>query len=267
MEQRVFDFGSNWLDYSRRALTPERAAHARQDFARLFSGIALCDRHFLDIGYGQGLGILCAAEQGAHPVGLDLNPTCIKAFRLSAGHFPGVDPTTIPLLSGSILDGTTVDALRALAPTAGYDVVQSWGVLHHTGDMRLALANAAALVRPGGHLVIAIYNRHWSSPGWLLVKKAYNAAPQTVQRAMIGALTPIIRIAKRLVTGRPPETTDRGMDFAVDIVDWVGGYPYEYATQSEVRALAEPHGLTQLRTALPAVPTGCNEFVFRKNCA
>lgn len=258
----MFDFGENWLDYSTRVLTPALADEARRGFAATLAGVPLDGRAFLDIGFGQGLALLCAAEAGARPVGLDINPTCADAFRNSATCFPAVDANAIPLRIGSILDPAVTDGLRALGPEGGYDVVHSWGVLHHTGDMRGALAAATALVRPGGHLVVALYNRHWSSPGWTVVKRAYNAAPPPARRAMVAALTPVIRLAKRLATGQPAARTERGMDFMVDVVDWVGGHPYEYASRDEVAALAAPLGLELVRTVPPRVPTGCNEFVF-----
>lgn len=259
----MFDFGKNWLEYSKHALTPQRVKEARAGFAKTMAGIPINGASFLDIGFGQGLGILNAAQAGASPVGLDINPTCRAALKQSAAHYPGVAIDAIPIRIGSILDSSVVADLAALRRGEGYDIVHSWGVLHHTGDMRTALANAASLVRPGGHLVVALYNKHWTSPAWTVIKRAYNAAPPPLRRVMISTLTPLIRTAKRLVTGAPSERTERGMDFTTDVVDRVGGYPYEYASPSEVTAMAAPLGLQVLRTVPALVPTGCNEFIFR----
>jgi 2-polyprenyl-6-hydroxyphenyl methylase/3-demethylubiquinone-9 3-methyltransferase len=81
---------------------------------------------------------------------------------------------------------------------------------------------------------------------------------------MVAAFVPIIALAKWAVTGRDPRRQQRGMDFYYDVVDWVGGYPYEYASIDELRALVEPLGFECLRWRAAEVPTGCNEFVFQR---
>ena len=80
---------------------------------------------------------------------------------------------------------------------------------------------------------------------------------------MIGICVPVIYLAKLLVTRRNPLKKERGMDFLVDIVDWVGGYPYEYATVDEVLDLGTKNGLQMLQVSRDCT-TGCNEFVFTK---
>ena len=132
--------------------------------------------------------------------------------------------------------------------------------------MELAVRHAASLVRPGGFLVIAIYNRHWSSRPWLAIKYAYCKAPGFLRRALVGLLYPVIYVAKLMVTRRNPTRQQRGMDFFYDVVDWVGGYPYEYASREEMVAMVEPLGFRGVAFAPAQVPTGCNEFVFQK-CA
>ena len=74
----------------------------------------------------------------------------------------------------------------------------------------------------------------------------------------------LIFVAKLGVTGENPLRKQRGMDFWFDVVDWIGGYPYEYATPEEVVAVVEPCGFTTQRVIPAQVPTGCNEFVFRR---
>ena len=261
-----FDFGQNWQEFALAALTPERVGDAQKEFAVLLEGIPLERASFLDIGFGQGLGLLSAARLGVRPVGCDINPKCREALRTSAAFFPGLDLDAIPIVVGSILDDSVVRQLRATNASGDglYDIVHSWGVLHHTGNMRVAIRNAASLVRPGGHLVLAIYNRHWSSPAWTGVKWLYCKSPRWLQRAMVYAFLPVIWLAKGLVTGRDATRQERGMDFYYNVIDWVGGYPYEYASVDELRALVEPLGFECLRWRAAEVPTGCNEFLFRR---
>ena len=255
-----FGFGKNWQSYSRTALTQERITQARQAFDQLFQGIDLKGRSFLDVGFGQGLSLVCAAQAGADALGIDIDSDNLAAVALTAkamGHAQ-VPKTRI----ASILDPDCVQDLRA---KGGFDVVHSWGVLHHTGDMARAFDHACSLVADGGHLVCAIYNRHWSSPVWKAVKYLYNRSPALVQRFFIALLYPVIYLAKWLVTGKDPRRKDRGMDFYHDVVDWVGGYPYEYASIQEIRDLVCPKGFECLHVNPARVPTGCNEFVFRRS--
>lgn len=258
-----FDFGQNWKEYSRHAITLDRLAAAAQEFSRLHAGVQLAGRSFLDIGFGQGLSLLLACRAGARAVGCDINPKCAEALAITQRHFPDV-AEPVPTVVGSILEPAVVAQLRAAAPDGDglYDVVHSWGVLHHTGDMGTAIRHAAELVRPGGHLVLAIYNRHWSSRPWLAIKWLYVRSPFWMQRVWIGLFYPMIFVAKWLITRRSPHRQQRGMDFYYNVVDWVGGYPYEYATVSEITSRMAALGFVAVKTVTAEVPTGCNEFIF-----
>jgi 2-polyprenyl-6-hydroxyphenyl methylase/3-demethylubiquinone-9 3-methyltransferase len=199
-------------------------------------------------------------------VGCDINPKCRSVLDRNLPIFPDLVGLNLDVEIGSILDPEVVQRLRGrVAAQGGFDIVHSWGALHHTGDLRRAIDRAASMVRPGGALVIAIYNRHWSSPAWLLIKWLYCKSPRSVQHAMVYALYPVIWLAKLVVTGENPKKKERGMDFFYDVVDWVGGYPYEYMSVPEVGALRELHGFRLLRAISAKVPTGCNEFVFRRD--
>jgi SAM-dependent methyltransferase len=262
---RQFDFGKNWSDFSSSALTAPRLAQARADFSRLMKHAMaeLNHRSFLDIGFGQGLSLLAAAAAGARAVGCDINPTCGEVLTRNRAHFSELDSCDIRIVIGSILDRATLIRLRELSPTKnGYDFVHSWGVLHHTGKMWTAVDNASDLVAPGGILVLALYNKHWSSPLWSLIKRSYCAAPALLQRVMIGLFYPVILAAKAIVTGRNPFAMERGMDFYYNVVDWVGGFPYEYATPDEVARHLSARGFALRWQAEATVPTGCNEQVF-----
>ena len=259
-----FDFGQNWADFSTNAIDPERVVQARREFAELMQGIDLNNRCFLDIGFGQGFSLLAAAVAGAVVFGCDINPKCGEVLARNRIWFPELPNHRIPTVIGSILNDAVVSELRALSGGEGFDIVHSWGVLHHTGDMRRAIANAASLVRPGGHFVIAIYNRHWSSLPWFCVKRLYCYSPGWGRRLMIGVLYPVIWLAKLLVTGENPKKMERGMDFYYNVVDWVGGYPYEYASMAQTQTLVESLGFECVCVIPARVPTGCNEFIFRK---
>jgi 2-polyprenyl-3-methyl-5-hydroxy-6-metoxy-1,4-benzoquinol methylase len=262
-----FDFGKNWSDFSARALNAERVSQAQEDFATLLAPAGgVRGKSFIDIGFGQGLSLLSAAAEGARVFGIDINPLCEEVLKLNKRFFLGLEDLHIPIMIGSILDDHIVEHARKTSPDhgEGYDIVHSWGVLHHTGDMRRAVQNAARLVKPGGYLVLALYNRHWSSRSWLLIKYAYCKLTPALQRLLVQMLIPFIYTAKFVVTRQDPREQSRGMDFFYNVVDWVGGYPYEYASSAEVLKLIEPLGFRCIKLLPSQVPTGCNEFIFQR---
>jgi SAM-dependent methyltransferase len=254
----MFKFGENWASFSRQ-LDEARLEEAEQSLTSLFGEGVLHRKSFLDIGCGSGLFSIAALRLGSQPViGIDVDPLSISTSRENASHWL-MDPNAISFHQMSALDDVGMNSLDM------FDIVYSWGVLHHTGHMTRALANAVRHVRPGGLLMIAIYNRHWSSPVWKLIKWLYNRSGKFGQKLIIWVFTPIIFVAKWLTTLRNPLKMRRGMDFMHNIIDWVGGYPYEYASVQEMTGTLEALGFHVLQSRPAKVPTGCNEFVCIKN--
>jgi SAM-dependent methyltransferase len=262
MRDPAFDFGENWKRFSDNALDAEHFRQAQTHFAELMAGLPLAGSNFLDIGFGQGLALLAAGRAGANVHGLDINPKCTQVLLENAGRL-GQDRVPDRIAVGSVLDPKALATVHAWSPD-GFDIVHSWGVLHHTGAMWQAIEHACRLVRPGGHLVLAIYNRHWSSRAWTAIKRLYVQSPARIQKAVAGAFVPVLYAAKLLVTRRNPLQKERGMDFYYDVVDWIGGYPYEYASRSEIEQFVTPRGFMLKRFVPANVPTGCNEFVFER---
>lgn len=255
-----FDFGNNWKDFSDNALTDEKIQQARDDFRALTESIEIEDKSFLDIGFGQGLSLLIAAEFGARCIGCDINTTCAEVLEYNRRKFPNLRNNSTPLIVGSILDNDTL--MKIGEEKKDYDIVHSWGVLHHTGDMYTAIENSARFVKPGGAFILAIYNRHWTSKIWLEIKRCYNKSPNFVKKLFIIFFIPVIWIAKFVVTGKNPKKQKRGMDFYYNVIDWIGGYPYEYASKDELVRFVEPLGFQCRRVIGATVPTGCNQFIF-----
>jgi 2-polyprenyl-6-hydroxyphenyl methylase/3-demethylubiquinone-9 3-methyltransferase len=165
------------------------------------------------------------------------------------------------------------DALdRDYLETLGiFDVVYSWGVLHHTGDMWRAIENAISCVAPGGAFVIAIYNdQGGTSRRWRRIKRLYNAFPSWARPLLVSACIPIQwwkDIAVGTMRGRPlaawrDYSRDRGMSPWHDMVDWVGGYPFEVAKPEQVFEFFKLHGFSLVRLKTCGGGIGCNEFVF-----
>ncbi len=252
-EKVTFSFGENWLRYVEH-LSPERYEEAKMSLLELLAPGGAAGKSVLDIGCGSGIFSLAAIELGAaRVVSIDVDPKSIEACkrvkeRCDVGHWQ--------VLEGSALDG------ESLATLGRFDVVYSWGVLHHTGDMWWAVDNAASLVAPGGRLVIAIYNRTWSSALWLRFKRLYNRSGR-VLKALLVACILLPRILARLARLRSPLKDRRGMSIHHDAIDWAGGLPYEYASWDEVIAHVTDRGLRHVGGSRTS-STGCNEFVFEK---
>lgn len=221
---------------------------------------------FLDIGFGQGLSLLLAATHGALVVGNDINPKCRLALETSRRFFPSVAPGAITIVEGSILDPAVKQRLVALAPEGCYDIVYAWGVLHHTGAMWQALDIVLSLVKPGGWLVLAIYNKHWTSPYWRVIKRLFNLLPVFGQRLLASlAFLPALLVTW-LTTRTNPFSKERGMSFYYDLIDWLGGYPYEFASPEEISRYLKQRA--DLHKLIPVVGnTGCNQFVAQLTAA
>jgi 2-polyprenyl-3-methyl-5-hydroxy-6-metoxy-1,4-benzoquinol methylase len=254
---KVFDFGSNWDEFSRRRIDRQRLALACESLQALLQKENLTGKSFLDVGCGSGLFSIAAHQLGAvNVIGIDVNPRCIEISQANRDSM--VPGAPIQFCVASALDPDQLERLGS------FDLVYAWGSLHHTGSMWKAMLNVSKCVVPGGSLVLAIYNKHITSPGWKVVKWLYNQAPKIVQRSMVLIFAGIIYVAKLLVTGTNPFKKERGMDFWFDVIDWIGGYPYEYATPKEIEKSICNYSF-KLQRYLPAqVPTGCNEFVFRR---
>lgn len=254
MDKPDFKFGENWASFSKQ-MTEERLQGAMHSLNALFGEGYLKNKSFLDIGCGSGIFSIAAERLGADFVmGIDVDATSVEVSNENIERW-GDKPTRIEIREASILDSEKMAALGK------FDIAYSWGVLQFTGAMWQAIECAAQQVKPGGLLMIAIYNKHWTSPIWKIIKWIYNHIGKVGQRIMIWLFVPIVFLAKWLVTLKNPLKMRRGMDFRHNVIDWVGGYPYEYASIPDTINKLEALGMSIVRVIPANVPTGCNEFI------
>ena len=137
---KFFDFGQNWQEFVSGDVTQEQIAQARDEFGRLFGSRDVKGLSFLNVGFGQGMTACLAIEKGARVSGIDVNSGCLEALAGMSQEFLQVDITKAKFQIASISASTTVEELEKLEPE-GYDIVNSWGVLHHTGNMHSAITH------------------------------------------------------------------------------------------------------------------------------
>ncbi len=251
----AFNFGENWQKFSENSLDADKFKDAVDSLQNLIGIEKIKDRSFLDIGCGSGIFAIAASLLGAKKVtGIDISKESVQASKNNKDKF--APQNNVEFFHKSIFD-------EDMFEPDSFDIVYSWGVLHHTGNMYNAIDIASRLAAPDGLFVIAIYNKHWSSGTWKLIKRFYNVMPKPVKWLMIWIFYFIIALAKLIVTRKNPfAKKKRGMNFYHDIVDWVGGYPYEYAGKDEIIKYMAGKNFKCLKYVKPLVPTGCNEFVF-----
>lgn len=262
-----FDFGKNWSRFIK-LIDQLRIQEAERSLKEMLQIREMKDTSFLDIGSGSGLFSLSARRLGASVFSFDNDQDSVDCTEeLRRRYYPN-DKTWI-IQKGSILDSEYIASLEK------FDIVYSWGVLHHTGKMWEALSNSARLVKTGGLLYIALYNdQGWKSRLWKKIKITYNYLPVVFKQMfsiLMFASVNLLNFIKYSILLRPwipiiswvRHKKKRGMNIFIDWRDWIGGYPYEVASPEIVYDHMNKYQFELIRIKRTS-SLGCNEFLFRR---
>jgi 2-polyprenyl-3-methyl-5-hydroxy-6-metoxy-1,4-benzoquinol methylase len=265
-EQR-FAFGENWQKFAK-DVDEGRIRAAERSLMTMLGVDDLRGRSFLDVGCGSGLFSLAAVRLGAESVhSFDYDPASVEATEaLRAKHLPDAGWT---VERGDVTDTAYCESLGR------FDVVYAWGVLHHSGALWQAMGNVTERVADGGRFFLAIGNDQGrKSRRWRATKKLYNRLPNAVQAPYaVAVMLPLeLRmLAVATVRGEPASYFEswrtgwaRGMSRWHDLLDWVGGYPFEVAKPEEVFRFCRDRGFELVELTTVGGGLGCNQFVFTR---
>jgi 2-polyprenyl-6-hydroxyphenyl methylase/3-demethylubiquinone-9 3-methyltransferase len=264
---RRFRFGRNWASFLKR-LNEARIAEAEKNLIEFLGEKSLAGKTFLDVGSGSGLSSLAARRLGATVTSFDYDGQSVACTEELRRRYLPDDPSWM-IEQGSVLD------TQYLARLGQFDIVYSWGVLHHTGAMWQAMDNVKPMVKTGGLLFIAIYNDCGEvSRRWLERKRRYNTLPRMLRpfyaiyvwmpqelRSLVGSMRS--GEFKAYIRELTSASSVRGMSWLHDVVDWVGGYPYEYASVKEITYFYRLDGFEPVKIRENS-SYGCHQLVFRR---
>lgn len=268
-EGERFQFGANWQRFLT-VLNEDRIKVSMESLKGMLEVEDLRGKTFLDIGSGSGLSSLAAWRLGAKVYSFDYDPQSVACTRELKRRYADNDPNW-HIEENSVLD------TAYMANLGRFDIVYSWGVLHHTGAMWTALENAESTVADNGTLFLALYNDQGGmSKRWLTIKKIYCKLPRLLRLpyAFLIYLPRELRsFLGNLLRGKPGTYFDyrwnygrtRGMSWTHDLIDWIGGYPFEVSKPEEIFDFFRDRGYSLRRLKTCGGGLGCNEYVLRRD--
>lgn len=116
-------------------------------FGRYLGPGSVADADVLEIGCGMGTHTQLLAESGARLTSIDLTPRAVEMTKRRCE------------LQGLSVDVHQADAECLPFPEQSFDLVWTWGVLHHSSSFDRCLTEATRVLRPGGRLLMMVYHR------------------------------------------------------------------------------------------------------------
>ena len=246
-----FSFGQNWQQFVHRGrLSMYGLLSSVREVRGFFGTAGLQGLRVLDLGCGSGLSSLAFRLLGAHVVSADVQEESLEAAKSMKSvfipHVPGRNDEdhawTFKKLSA--LDAWSLAAIQP------FDVVYTWGVLHHTGDVWQAVHNAQLPLADDGLLIVAVYAEEFydEKENIIMMKQFYRNASVKQQEHLdiaVGLfwLRPLLHSGKNPFEVLRNFSEMRGMEFWTDVRDWLGGWPTEFISTSAMLSFARRMGL------------------------
>ena len=259
-----FAWGSNWQRFLK-VINEDRIDQAVRSLQEMLEVERLDGLKFIDVCCGSGLFSLAARRLGAQVYSFDFDPACVLCAQTLRRKYDNDDPNW-RIAQGSALDEQYIKGLGR------FDIVYAWGCLHHTGDMWKAIDLATSLVSGEGKLYLAIYDdQGFQSRIWYWIKYAY--CHSVILRLMLiplfFTLFFFVGLGIDLVRLRNPTARytqhrkHRGMSLVHDWLDWLGGYPYQYAKKEALTDFVAQRGFRLLKHKPPPVGFGNNQLIYQ----
>ena len=263
-----FKFGENWLKFNK-LINYKKILQATKSLKKY--NIKFKKKSFLDVGCGSGLFSLAASTMGCNKIySIDVDNSSIKSTQIVRNNFKKKSLNWKVEKVSLIGDNFKKKCFN-------YDIIYCWGVAHHTGNMFKAFKNLSDVAKLNSYLIIAIYNDEGlKSKIWWLIKFIYNFVPQGLKKLYAFFIMSIIRklyvIIRLLFTLKFNELYSflkkktkrtRGMNKEIDIMDWVGGYPYEYIKFNDLKKYFIAKGFKVIKSHQCKGP-GNHEIVFKR---
>lgn len=141
------EFSREWFDEidARFVDAARHFAHDERPFGRIIPFDAITGKKVLEIGCGMGLHTELMARAGAEVTALDISPKSVAATKARLA------------LKGLTADVREVDA-ETLDIQNEYDLIWSWGVIHHSSRTGRVLRNLYGALKPGAQLRFMVYS-------------------------------------------------------------------------------------------------------------
>ena len=255
----TFSFGENWMNYLIK-IDDLAIEDSKSNLTHWLDKKDIIGKSIIDVGSGSGLSSLAFYRLGAGSIlSFDFDENSVQATK-TLWEKEG-KPENWIVLHGSVLE---ID--KVVKNNSTFDIVYSWGVLHHTGSMMQAINNCLPLVRKNGKLWISLYQKGPKYQKHLNTKIKYNSASSIGKKLMIYNMIVKMMIIKIINFENPLRWNEkrlRGMNAYNDIIDWLGGLPYEVASEDEVLNICRKSGFILDRIKV-APEGGCSNYVFSK---
>lgn len=257
-EKITFSFGKNWQNYSK-LIDQKLISFSQQDIEEWVEKTNMKNQRIIDIGCGSGIHSLVFYQEGARELlSFDYDIYSVETTKKLSTQVG--NPKNWKIVQGSILDKQFIKDLGK------FNLVYSWGVLHHTGALWQAIENALLLVETNGYFFVSIYTKGDNYPNHLALKQRYNQASPLGKkfleyRYILGMMKGLLRHRKNPFNWN--QTKERGMNVYYDILDWLGGLPYEVASPTEVIEFCQKFGFKLIKMK-ELSEGGCSQYLFQR---